>query len=169
MEARGLRGDGPKQLARQLVGAWDCAFPPRSCIPSFARRNRWENKKRRAVLLLLPPPGGSTRSSAIPARPPGTVPGVLGTARFTKPLELKKRRSARCPRVAALVQLHPPPNHRPGQPAGGSHALPWASPGAGWWLVGDRGHRHRKPEDFGRPEGDGPIARGDRQPFRAPH
>ena len=43
------------------------------------------------------------------------MPEGLGTARFTKPLKLKKRRSARCPRVAALVQLHPPQNHRPGQ------------------------------------------------------
>jgi hypothetical protein len=46
----------------------------------------------------------------------------LGTARFTKPLELKKRsRSARCPRVAALVQLHP--LNPPPRPAGGSHCL----------------------------------------------
>jgi hypothetical protein len=56
----------------------------------------------------------SITNSAIPARPSGTVPGGLGTARFTKALELKKRRSARCPRVAALVQLRPPkPPPRP--------------------------------------------------------
>jgi hypothetical protein len=76
-------------------------------------------------------------------RTSGTVPEGLGTARFTKPLELKERRSARCPRVAALVRLRPP--KPPPRPAGGSHCL-------GYHL--------------GPPEG--PIARA-RQPFRAPH
>ena len=67
------------------------------------------------------PPGNSGPNPAIPARPSATVADGLGTARFTKALELKKRRSARCPRVAALVQRHPP--KPPPRPAGGSHCL----------------------------------------------
>jgi hypothetical protein len=84
---------------------------------------------------------------------PGHGPEGLGIAHFSSPVGLKKRRSARCPRVAALVQLHPPPKkHRPGQLA--AHialGITWGG------LVGGRGH---PPE--------GPIARA-RQPFRAPH
>ena len=80
-----------------------------------------KTREEAAAFLLLPPPGNRGRSSAIPARPSGTVPEGLGTARFTKALEMKKRRSARCPRVAALVQLHPP--KPPPRPAGGSHCL----------------------------------------------
>jgi hypothetical protein len=95
-------------------------------------------------------PGNRRRSSAIPAGPSGTVPHGLGIARFTKPLELKKRSSARCPRVAALVQPHPP-KPRP-RPAGGSHCLGYHLGRAGGWQ--------------GPPEG--PIARA-RQPFHALH
>ena len=65
---------------------------------------------RKAKTCFAPPPappGKSGPNSAIPAKPSATVAEGLGTARFTKALELKKRRSARCPRVAALVQLHP--------------------------------------------------------------
>jgi hypothetical protein len=117
--------------------AWDCAFPPISCIPSFVRRLA----RRKAKTCFAPPPappGKSGPNSAIPAGPSATVAEGLGTARFTKPLELKKRRSARCPRVAALVQRHPPkpPAARPGQLA--AHialGITWGG------LVGDRGHR----------------------------
>ena len=86
------------------------------------------------------PPGNRGRSSAIPARPSATVAESLATARFTKALELKKRRSgACCPRVVALVQLHPP--KPPPRPPGGSHCLGYHIWGG---LVGDRGHRKRK-------------------------
>jgi hypothetical protein len=86
--------------------------------------------------------------------PPGTgglsQPSRPGTARFTKPLQLKKHRSARCPRVAALVQLHPP-KHRPGQlVAHIALGITWGG------LVGVAGTT-----------GNGPFARA-RQPFRAP-
>jgi hypothetical protein len=103
-------------------------------------------------LLLLALPGtGTGHSSAIP---PGQAfrhsGGRPGPARFSSPLELKKRGSARCPRVAALVQLHPPkPSPRP---AGGSHCLGYHLGRAGGWQ--------------GPPEW--PIARA-RQPFRATH
>jgi hypothetical protein len=121
--------------------AWDCAFPLRSCIPSFVRRNRWGNKKdaRRSNGFPPPaPPGNRGRSSAIPARPSATVAEGLGTARFTKPRELKNRRSARCPRVVALVQLHPP--KPPPRPPDGSHCLGYhLGPGAGWWVTGATG------------------------------
>jgi hypothetical protein len=89
------------------------------------------------------PPGNRGRSSAIPA----TAPEGLGTARFPKPLEMKKRRSARCPRVAALVQRHPP--KPPPRPAGGSHC---AALGITWGgLVGDRGHRKGQLRVLGSP------------------
>jgi hypothetical protein len=133
--------------------AWDCAFPPRSYIPSCVRRSALFGKPGRVLLLLLPPPRISGANSAIPARPSGAAPEGLGTARFTKALELKKRRSARCPRVAALVQLHPP--KPPPRPAGGSHCLVYHLGRAGGWQGPPR-----PPE--------GPIARA-RQPFRAPH
>jgi hypothetical protein len=51
---------------------------------------------------------------------------------------MKERRSARCPRVAALVQRHPP--KPPPRPAGGSHC-----------LVGDRGHRKGQLRVLGSP------------------
>jgi hypothetical protein len=98
------------------------------------------------------PLGNRRRISAIPARPSGAAPEGQAwgprVLRFTKPVELKKRRSARFPRVAvaALVQ-HRPPNPPP-RPAGGSHCLGyhlgWA---ANWWsLVGGSSNRgHRKP------------------------
>jgi hypothetical protein len=92
------------------------------------------------------PPGKSGPNSAIPARP--SAPGAEGldTARFTKPLETKKRRSARCPRVAALVQLHPPKPPPPGQLA--AHialGITWGG------LVGDRGHRKGQLRVLGSP------------------
>jgi hypothetical protein len=108
--------------------AWDCAFPPISCIPSFVRRNPSLGKLKKTreeatAFLLLPPPG-------------------------KKVLELKKRRSSRCPRVAALVQLHPP--KPPPRPAGGSHCLGYhLLPGGG--LVGGRGHRKGQLRVLGRP------------------
>jgi hypothetical protein len=118
--------------------AWDCAFPPISCIPSFVRRSVLFGKLGRVLLLLLPPPGGNrgANSQAIPARPSGAAPKGLGTSRFTKALEMKKRRSARCPRVAALVQLHPA---KTTAPASWRLTLPWVSPGAGWWVTGATG------------------------------
>jgi hypothetical protein len=79
---------------------------------------------RKAKTCFAPPPappGESGPNSAIPARTSGPGPEGPGTARFTKPLEMKKRRSARCSRVAALVQLHPP--KPPPRPTGGSHCL----------------------------------------------
>jgi hypothetical protein len=100
----------------------------------------------------LAPPGNRGPNSAIPARPWGTVPHGLGTAHFTKPLELKKRRSARCPAVSGGAGAAPPPNTT--APASWRLTLPWVSPGAGWWVAG------APPE--------GLIARA-RQPFRAPH
>jgi hypothetical protein len=109
------------------------------------------------------PPGTSTRSSAIPARPSRAARGGLGTARFTKPLEMKKRRSARCPRVAALVQLHPP--KPPPRQAGGSHCLGYHLGRAGGWqgppegpmrVLGSPSARHTKePRTGGAPGGRG--------------
>jgi hypothetical protein len=93
------------------------------------------------------PPGNSGRSSATPARPSGPGPeGRLGTARFSTPLELKKRRSAPTSHVWALVQLHPP--KPPPRPAGGSQfAL-----GTTWGgLVGGRGHRKGQLRVLGSP------------------
>jgi hypothetical protein len=43
--------------ASLYLGLPTAHFLLRPCIPSFARRNRWENKKIRVVLPLLPPPG----------------------------------------------------------------------------------------------------------------
>jgi hypothetical protein len=77
------------------------------CTPRSSGKLK-KTREEATAFLLLPPPGTNTRSSAIPARPLRAAREGLGTARFTKPLEMKKRRSARCPRVAALVQLHPP-------------------------------------------------------------
>jgi hypothetical protein len=53
---------------------------------------------------------------------------------FSQPLGLKKRPT---PRVAALVQLHPP--KPPPRPPGGSHCLGYHLPGAGWWVTGATG------------------------------
>ena len=82
----------------------------------------------------------------LPARPSGTVPEGLGTARFTKALELKKRRSARCPRVGRRWCSSTPQNHRPGQLA--AHialGITWGG------LVGDRGHRKGQLRVLGSP------------------
>jgi hypothetical protein len=95
-----------------------CAFPPRSCFPSFARRSVLfgkSGKPRRALLLLLPPPGPvrvakPSRPGLGAQRPTAWAPRVA----FTEPLGLKKRRSARCPRVTARVHLRPQ-SHRSGQ------------------------------------------------------
>jgi hypothetical protein len=97
-------------------------------------------------LLLLPPPGNSGANLGTPARPSGPGPEGLGTARFTKALELKKRRSARCPRVVALVHSSTPQNHRPGQLA--AHialGITWGG------VVGGRGHRKGQLRVLGRP------------------
>jgi hypothetical protein len=73
----------------------------------------------------------------------------LGTARFTKALELKKRRSARCPRVVvALVQLHPPKTTAPASGQLAAHialGITWGG------LVGDRGHRKGQLRVLGSP------------------
>jgi hypothetical protein len=91
-----------------------------------------KTREEATAFLLLPPPGtGELTQPSRSVRPPGTVPGGPGTARFTKALELKKRRSARYPRVAALVQLHPP--KPPPRPAGGSHCLGYHLGRAGGW------------------------------------
>jgi hypothetical protein len=118
----------------------------RSCFPSFARRSVLFGKLRRALLLLLPTPGPvrvaqPSRPGLGAQRPTAWAP----RARFTKPLELEKRRSARCPRVAARVQLHPP--KPPPWPAGGSHCLGYHL----GRLVGDRGHRKGQLRVLGSP------------------
>jgi hypothetical protein len=128
---------------------------------SSTDRNLLDNEKRSNGLAPPAPPGDSGRSSVIPARASSAAPEGLGTTRFSHALELKKRRSARCPRVAALVQLHPPPqNHRPGQLA--AHTALGISPGAGWWVTGDRGHRKGQLRVLGSPSAlrtKGPMAR----------
>jgi hypothetical protein len=99
---------------------------------------------RKARTCFAPPPGplgNRRRSSATPARPSGTVPHGLGTARFPSPVELKKRRSARCPRVAALVQIRPP--KPPPRPAGGSHCLGYHLGRAGGWQGPPEGRQLR--------------------------
>jgi hypothetical protein len=93
------------------------------------------------------PPGNRGANPATPAR--HSAPGAEdpGTARFTKALELKKRRSARCPRVAALVQLHPPKTTAPA-----SWRLTCIALGITWGgLVGDRGHRKGQLRVLGSP------------------
>jgi hypothetical protein len=60
-----------------------------------------KTREEATAFLLLPPPGNRGANSAIPARPWRAAREGLGTARFTKALELKKRRSARCPQVAS--------------------------------------------------------------------
>jgi hypothetical protein len=105
------------------------------------------------ALFLLPPPGTSGRSSAIPARP--SAPGAegLGTVRFSWALELKGRRSARCPRVVARAgRAAAPPPKPPPRPAAGRLMLPWVSPHqriSG--LVGGRGHRKGQLRVLGSP------------------
>jgi hypothetical protein len=92
----------------------------------------------------LPPPPlpgtGSGTSPATPARPSGAAPEGLGTARFSKALELKKRPTRR---VWALVQLHPPPTPKPTTPT--SQRLTPPSKHTGHWarLVRNMGHRSR--------------------------
>jgi hypothetical protein len=78
------------------------------------------------------PPGNSGPNLAIPARPSGAAPEGPGTARFTKPLEMKKRPTRR---LWALVQLHPQTNN-PDQPAAHTaFQTHWAR------LVSNMGHR----------------------------
>jgi hypothetical protein len=107
------------------------------------------------LLLLLPPPG--TGSLARPSPPEG-----LGTARFSSPVELKKRRSAPTRHVWALVQLHPhppPPNHRPGQLA--AHialGITWGGLVAGGWQGPPKGpiaRTKKSAQDRGPPGGRG--------------
>jgi hypothetical protein len=122
------------------------------CIPSFARRSAPFGKLRRTAArhVLARPLGNRNRgrSSAIPARPSGAAPEGLDTARFSSPLELKKRRSALCPRVAALWCSSTPPKPKPPpRPAGGSHCL--------GYHLGRAGGRWQGPPE-------GPIARARR-------
>jgi hypothetical protein len=113
------RGDGSKQL-RQLVSGTAHFLSGRAFRRLYADQLLF-GKLRRALLLLLASPG--TGGLSQPSRPGlrEQLPKAWGTARFNPPVESKKRRSARCPRVAALVQLHPP--KPPPRPAGGSHCL----------------------------------------------
>jgi hypothetical protein len=82
---------------------------------------------------FAPPLGPNRRrSGAIPTRPSVTVADGLGAARFNTPVKLKKRRSARCPRVAALVHSSTLPKPPP-RPAGGSHCLEYHLGWTGGW------------------------------------
>ena len=67
--------------------------------------------------LALPGTGDLTQTPR--AWPSAAAAEGLGTARFTKALEWKKRPTRR---LWALVQLHPP--NPPPRPASGSHRLP---------------------------------------------
>jgi hypothetical protein len=67
------------------------------------------------------PPGNRGANLAIPARHPGTVPGGLGTARFTKALELKKRPTRRVCVCGRGCSSAPKPTT---QTASGSHRIP---------------------------------------------
>jgi hypothetical protein len=108
------------------------------CTPQSLGKLK-KTRKEATAFLLLPRPGKGELTPDIPARPSAAVAEGLGTARFTKALELKKRRSARrCPRVAALVQLHPS-KPQTTAPASWRLTLPWVSPGAGWWVTGATG------------------------------
>jgi hypothetical protein len=144
------------------------------CTPQSLGKLK-KTREEATAFLLLPPPGNrGTGGVAQPSRPGlgaqrarAWAPRVL----LSKPLELKKRRSARCPRVAALVQLHPP--KPPPRPAGGSHCL---GHGITWGgLVGDRGHRKGQLRVLGSPsarhtkEPNQLRVLGTGHPFRAPH
>jgi hypothetical protein len=97
-----------------------------------------------AAAFRLLPSGNSGLNLAIPASRPGlragAAPDGLGTARFTKPLELKKRRSARCPAAREWRRWcsSTPQNHRPGQLAHIALGITWGG------LVGDSDRGHRK-------------------------
>jgi hypothetical protein len=139
MDLRQLRGVGSKQL-RQLVPGTAYFLLSRAFRRLYAESLGKIKKTREeaTAFLLLPPPG--TGELTQPSRPGPRSGAALegpGTSRFTKPLGLKsKRRSARCPRVVALVQLHPPQTNAP---ASWRLTLPWVSPGAGWWVTGATG------------------------------
>jgi hypothetical protein len=68
--------------------------------------------------LALPGTGGVVKPPRAYPSGPGPEAG-LGTARFTKPLELTKRPTRR---LWARVQLHPP--NPPPRPTSGSHRFP---------------------------------------------
>jgi hypothetical protein len=78
-------------------------------------------EKQRLFSSCPPLAAGATVDLTQPPRACPSVPGAegLGTARFTKPLELQKRPPRR---VWAWVQLRPP--NPPPRPASGSHRLP---------------------------------------------
>ena len=117
--------------------AWDCAFPPISCIPSFVRRSVLFGKLRRVLHLLLPPPG--TGELTQPSRPgrSGAAPEGLGTARFTKPLEMSAGAQEHPLPASGGAGAAPPPKTT--APASWRLSLPWVSPGAGWWVTGATG------------------------------
>jgi hypothetical protein len=99
------------------------------------------------ALLLLALPGTGELTQPPQVRPSGAAPEGLGTARFTKPLELKKRRSARCPRVRRWCSSTP----KTTAPASGQLAAHIAL-GVTWGgLVGDRGHRKGQLRVLGSP------------------
>jgi hypothetical protein len=103
-----------------------------------------KTREEATAFLLLPPPGNSGLNSAIPAGAEG-----LGSARFTKPLELKKRRQlagAPAAREWRRWCSSTPQNHRPGQLA--AHialGITWGG------LVGGRGHRKGQLRVLGSP------------------
>jgi hypothetical protein len=127
--------------------AWDCAFPPRSYIPSFARRSCWENSKRRAKKQRLsssaaPPPPGKA-DVAQPSRP-----GLrLGTARFFLGTRNEEAQERPLPASGGAGAAPPP---KTTAPASWRLTLPWVSPGAGWWA-GDRGHQKGQLRVLGSP------------------
>jgi hypothetical protein len=111
----------------------------------LAYANPLENSKAR-VLLLLPP-----REQAAYLSHPGqafrrAAPDDLSTARFTKPLELKKRRSACCPRGARRWCSPTHPKTTAGQLAA---QIAFGITRSG--LVGDRGHRKGQLRVLGSP------------------
>jgi hypothetical protein len=112
------------------------------CTPqSFGKLKK--TREEATAFLLLPPPGKSdvTQPSRFkiegPARPSGTVPESLGTARFAKPLEMKKRAQERPLPASGGAGAAPPPKTT--APASWRLTLPWVSPEAGWWVTGATG------------------------------
>jgi hypothetical protein len=109
--------------------------PASSCL--LTKWMRWQEMRAyfatSSAVQTFPSPLSGVSQLGVPCthdahqrRPWDAVPRGLGaTARFSSPVELKKRRSARYPRVAALVQLHRP---KTTAPASWRLALPWVAP-----------------------------------------
>jgi hypothetical protein len=102
----------------------------RAAIPLELKKTREEA----AALLLLPPPGNSERTLSHPGQAfRGASPARPGHRAFSLGTRMEEAQERPLP-VSGGAGAAPPPKTT--APASWRLTLPWASPGAGWWVAG---------------------------------